>query len=138
MSDPRGEDRDMKHAFLTSSRRGFLRACGMFAAAPRLSAGTIPPIAPRQEPDWLREWNALPRLPVRASRDRVIAHSLAMAAAGQPMSFYYHGGHSPGRLRKVSPELVFRLPGHDHAYLSGYCHLRHAPRVFRIDRISLA
>ena len=86
----------------------------------------------------MREWNALPRLPVRESRDSVVLRSLSAASTGKPVSLYYHGGQSPGRLRKFSPELVFRLPGHEPIYVTGYCHLRQAPRVFRADRIALA
>ena len=86
----------------------------------------------------MREWNALPRQPVRESRDPIVVACLAAADEGRALALYYHGGSSAGRLRKVSPELVFQLPGHAGRYVAGYCHLRQAPRIFRIDRISLA
>ena len=128
----------MNHPLLTSSRRKFLQACGIIAAAPQVinRAGATRPA--RTEPDWLREWNSLPRQPVLESRDPIVIACLAAADDGKPLPLYYHGGSTPGRLRKLSPELVFQLPGHTPRYVAGYCHLRQAPRIFRIDHISLA
>lgn len=127
----------MTHPRIPSSRRRFLQACGLFAASARVPASPHP-LCCTSEPDWLREWNALPRQPVRESRDPTVVACLTAANEGKALPLYYHGGSTPGRLRKVSPELVFHLPGHDQRYVAGYCHLRQAPRIFRIDRISLA
>jgi predicted DNA-binding transcriptional regulator YafY len=54
------------------------------------------------------------------------------------VSIYYHGGRECGRFRKFSPEFVFRTPNSLATYVTGFCHLRKAHRVFRTDRISLA
>ena len=131
----------MHITFLTSTRRNFLRHCGLLAtatAAPTILGGrSTPCLYSSAEPDWLREWNELPRRPVQESSDTVVAACLEAADRAAPVSLYYHGGSSPGRLRKFSPDRVFLVPGHDHGYVSGYCHLRRAPRILRADRIAL-
>lgn len=130
----------MNIGFLTSTRRNFLRHCGLLAtvtaAPPVLGGDKAPCLYSSTEPEWLREWNELPRRPVRESSDAVVGACLDAADRGAPVSLYYHGGSSPGRLRKFSPDLVFQIPGHDHDYISGYCHLRQAPRILRADRIA--
>ena len=45
---------------------------------------------------------------------------------------------TPGQERNVSPGVVFQLGGHGPLYVAGYCHLRRAQRVFRVDRVELA
>ena len=128
----------MQIALLTSGRRRFLRRAGFLAVAAlpgRLPAGAP---SPTPGPDWLSQWDSLPRLPVREARDPVVAACLAAAGEGRALSLYYHGGDSPGRLRRFSPELVFQVPIHEQRYISGYCHLRRSPRILRADRIALA
>ncbi|NNC90083.1 MAG: hypothetical protein HKN82_16620 [Akkermansiaceae bacterium] len=131
----------MSFHLLTSSRRHFLRRLGLLAtvsATPHVLGDTNARHhhAPG-EPDWLREWNDLPRRPVRESRDSIVTACLQAAERGEALSVYYHGGTTPGRLRTFSPDLVFRVPLHEHRYVSGYCHLRHAPRILRADRMAL-
>ena len=128
----------MNQPLLTSSRRRFLKSCGILAASPHVISRAGATYTTRSEPDWLREWDALPRQPVRESHDLIVLACLAAANEGKALALYYHGGCTPGRLRRFSPELVFQLPDHESRYVSGYCHLRQAPRIFRIDRISLA
>lgn len=128
----------MNHPLLRSVRRRFLREHGAIAGPSRVRRRTAAAHLAPSEPDWLREWNGLPRRPVRESSDPIVLACLVAAGQGKALSIYYHGGSTPGRLRKLSPELVFQLPGHPPRYVAGYCHLRQAPRIFRIDRISLA
>jgi hypothetical protein len=90
------------------------------------------------EPDWLPAWHELPRRPVHESFDEVVFTCIEAAERGETLSLYYHGGTHPGRLRRFNPFFVFQMPIHEHRYVSGYCHLRRAPRVLRVDRISLA
>lgn len=112
----------------------------MSRPAGRLPSGQTgcPSPAIADGPDWLLAWGELPRLPVTASGIPVTVALLEAVELGRPLAIYYHGGTQPGRLRRFSPDLVFRAQGVRHAYVSGYCHLRHAPRILRVDRISLA
>jgi len=120
-------------------RRNFLRLLGLLcvtpavAQHPRQTAGFSP-----AGPDWLLEWKKLPRHPVGDSDDPLTAALLRAASDGSSVPLFYHGGSQPGRLRRFSPECVFRPEGVRHDYVSGFCHLRNAPRILRVDRIALA
>ena len=120
-------------------RRTFLRLLGALAAAPSaVKSGSPAPGFDDDRERWLREWADLPRIPVHKSRDPVTTMILSHALQGRSLPLYYHGGSQPGRLRRFSPELVFRHERGHHTYVSGFCHLREAPRILRVDRIGLA
>lgn len=120
-------------------RRTFLRFLGALIAAPAVAKPASP--APGFDDDrelWLQEWAELPRIPVHESDDSIVTALLSNALQGRPLPLYYQGGSQPGRLRRFSPELVFRHEHGRHIYVSGFCHLREAPRILRVDRIELA
>ena len=133
----------MNFGLLTTRQRHALHRRRLLAPAvpaPREreeDGATRRPSAP-EEPDWLPAWNELPRQPVYESFDEVVFACIEAAEHGGTLSLYYPGGSDPARLRRFSPFFVFQLPIHEHRYVSGYCHLRRAPRVLRVDRISLA
>ncbi len=64
----------------------------------------------------------------------ILAQLEQAIAAQQPVTFtYYTAGRADVTRRRVDP---LRLEWHGEvAYLIGYCHLRQAQRVFRVDRI---
>jgi hypothetical protein len=130
-----------------------------------LSQGNTPTVADRPEPalppapfapEWLAEWQGLPRLPVLPDdtewiepiNDRVTSiHILICIQLAQPFTFRYHGGSEPGKTRKVLPVMLFTtalcdMPADaahpNPIYLLAWCRLRNAPRHFRIDRIEIA
>lgn len=123
----------------TPARRAFLGFLGSFLAVPGLSRGEgrISALDDDRE-RWLHEWADLPRIPVAEPEGPVIRELLAHARRGAPLALFYQGGAQPGRLRRFSPELVFRHARGRHTYVSGFCHLRGAPRILRVDRIGLA
>lgn len=54
------------------------------------------------------------------------------------MAIYYQGGSTPGALRVVRPESLFRLHPGGRIYVRGRCELRGQVRTFRLDRTRLA
>lgn len=86
---------------------------------------------------WLADWREVKRLPVfRAVHPT--AQRLILAAGRQEMlTLRYWGGSTPGCERKVSPTSVFQIGGYGPLYLCGYCHVRRAERVFRVERVEL-
>ena len=54
------------------------------------------------------------------------------------LSLRYWGGSTPGQRRHISPGVVFQLGGRGPLYVAGYCHLRRAERVFRVDCVEMA
>ena len=120
-------------------RRTFLRLLGLVFAAPVMAkpkaAATM---ATADGPDWLDEWRELPRIPVTSSDDPLTSLLITSAEDGIFVGIYYHGGSQPHRLRIFYPELVFRHEHGRHTYVSGYCYLRQAPRILRVDRVEYA
>lgn len=57
--------------------------------------------------------------------------------SNRPLRFRYHGGTIPAALREVTPGHLYTVEGFPGAYLSGYCHIRHAERTFLVSRIQL-
>jgi hypothetical protein len=108
------------------------------------------------DPEWLQEWQRLPRLPVISAdlpqiadpQERALAaRILQRIRSGSPLDFQYFGGSEPGKLRRVLPALVFSTAVDDMPYGEGvpnptcllaWCFTRSAPRTFRLDRISSA
>lgn len=108
------------------------------------------------DPEWLQEWQRLPRLPVISAdlpqianpqESHLAALILQRIRSGSPFDFHYFGGSEPGKLRRVLPVLVFSTAVDDvpygegvpnPTYLLAWCLTRSAPRTFCLDRISSA
>ena len=118
-------------------RRAFLGLLGALMGAPAAVRASVPKFTDDRE-RWLREWADRPRIPVQDANDPLTASLLMHSAEGQPLPLFYFGGSHPGRLRRFSPDLVFRHERGRHLYVTGYCHLEQAPRILRLDRIELA
>jgi predicted DNA-binding transcriptional regulator YafY len=105
------------------------------------------------DPEWLREWLRLPRLPLLTEDFSVIpnlkerslvALILVSIGLGEPFQFQYFGGSEPGKSRRVLPVMLFTTRLDDVScgvgtpnpiYLLGWCQTRQAARTFRLDRI---
>ena len=77
-------------------------------------------------------------IPLEESRDPVAQVFLRalMESGGVPL--YYFGGSTPGALRVIRPESLFRLRPGGRIYVRGHCELRREARTLRLDRVSLA
>ena len=105
------------------------------------------------DPEWLREWLRLPRLPVTSEdlpeiadpqERELVTLILQQIRSGNPLDFHYFGGSEPGKLRRVLPVLVFTTALDDMPcgagdpnpfYLLAWCQSRSAPRTFRLSRM---
>ena len=86
----------------------------------------------------LFQWMTQPRTPLLASIEPLLRQLIAAVMRRDRTAFVYMGGTVPGRVRMVSPNLVFQLYGTGPVYVSGYCHERKEARVFRFDRMLAA
>ena len=118
-------------------RRAFLGLLGALMGAPSAVPASMPTFTDDRD-RWLREWADRPRIPVTEADDPLASSLLTHSAEGRPLPLFYFGGSHPGRLRKFSPDLVFRHERGPHTYVTGFCHLEKAPRILRLDRIELA
>jgi predicted DNA-binding transcriptional regulator YafY len=77
-------------------------------------------------------------IPLADSRDPLaqVFHRALMEERG--VAIYYQGGSTPGALRVVRPESLFRLHPGGRIYVRGRCELRGQIRTFRLDRTRLA
>ncbi len=50
------------------------------------------------------------------------------------VAVYYHGGSTPGALRILRPESLFRLRPGGRIYVKGRCELRRETRTLRLDK----
>lgn len=125
------------------NRKQFLAMFEMLAAlsarllafASKTSAGEA--LHPRRDGPWLADWRQARWVRV-AESVHPTAQRLILAARRQEMlALRYWGGSAPGRKRYVSPRSVFQLDGSGPLYLSAYCHLRRAERVFNVGRVEL-
>lgn len=108
-----------------------------------------------EDPEWLVEWQGLPRLPLLAddlpeigdTREHALATLiLHRIRSGSPFDFHYLGGSEPGKIRRVLPVLLFHTALDDMPcgagrpnpiYLLAWCLSRSAPRNFRLDRMKV-
>lgn len=74
--------------------------------------------------------------PVAVAESRLVLDVAEAAAAGRTLELSYHGSSGTVTTRRVEPYGLVRL--HRYWYLAGYCHLRRAARVFRLDRVRCA
>jgi predicted DNA-binding transcriptional regulator YafY len=133
---------------MNSIERMFLAALAALANWPRKFWSIKPKISstavhaaarntPAQNELWLADWREVQRVPIFKSVHPT-AQRLILAAGRQEMlTLRYWGGSTPGGERKVSPTSVFQIGGYGPLYLCGYCHVRRAERVFRVERVEL-
>ena len=76
-------------------------------------------------------------LPPGDTRDPVALAFLAALERGGSVTVYYHGGSTPGAMRKFTPQSVYRLVPSGRLYATGTCHLREKTRTLRLDRARL-
>lgn len=103
-------------------------------------------------PSSLDAWLRLPMQPLLAAADVPPACRDASAwvfeslSVGAALSFIYEGGSEPGTRRRAIPVLLFQKIDPDFpeqalfdkpVYLFAFCQTRNAPRIFRLDRMSL-
>jgi predicted DNA-binding transcriptional regulator YafY len=110
------------------TRRSLAKFLGAFFSVPALQAAPSTPVLPQQ-----------PKapLPPGDTRDPVALAFLAALESGGYVTVYYHGGSTPGAMRKFTPQSVFRLVPGGHLYATGNCHLRKETRTLRLDRARL-
>ena len=77
-------------------------------------------------------------IPLADSSDPVARVFLRALMEERGVAIYYHGGSTPGALRIVRPEGLFRLRPGGRIYVRGHCELRGETRTFRLDRARLA
>lgn len=123
------------------------------AAGPAHKRVQFLPLNDVPDPEWLRDWLRLPRLPVLSDdlpqiaepQERDLAALIIQRIrSGIPIDFRYFGGSEPGKPRQVLPVQLFTtapdgMPsGADDPnpiYLLAWCQSRNAPRTFRLDRM---
>jgi predicted DNA-binding transcriptional regulator YafY len=131
-------------------RSQFLAALASLAVFPfrrfarRLhSSGTTPHAAgtsgrgARRGP-WLADWRLAPWVPVHESVHPTAQRLILATLRHEMLPVRYWSGSTPDQARAVSPGLVFQLGGRGPLYVSGYCHLRRAERVFRVDCLEIS
>lgn len=77
-------------------------------------------------------------IPLADTSDPVARVFLRAMMEERGVAIYYHGGSTPGALRIVRPQGLFRLRPGGRIYLRGLCELRGETRTFRLDRARLA
>jgi predicted DNA-binding transcriptional regulator YafY len=77
-------------------------------------------------------------IPLADSRDPLARVFLRALVEERGVAIYYHGGSTPGALRVIRPESLFRLRPGGRIYVRGHCQLRGECRTFRLDRARLA
>lgn len=121
-------------AILTSLPARWLAFPSKADALPKLPAS---PDVPLRRGPWLADWRLCTRVPVFESVHPVAQRLIVATLRHELLTLRYWGGSTPGTVREVSSGLVFQAGGCGPIYLSGYCHLRRAERVFRVDRMEL-
>ena len=77
-------------------------------------------------------------IPLEDTSDPVARVFLGALMEERGVAIYYHGGSTPGALRVVRPESLFRLRPGGRIYVRGRCELRGESRTFRLERARLA
>jgi len=110
------------------TRRSLAKFLSAFLSVPALQAS--PSLS--REPHPPKE-----PLPPGDTRDPVALAFLAALESGGCVTVYYHGGSTPGAMRRFTPQAVFRLVPGGYLYATGNCHLRKETRTLRLDRARL-
>lgn len=77
-------------------------------------------------------------IPLEETRDPIAQVFLRALMENRGVPLYYFGGSTPGALRVLRPESLFRLRPGGRIYVRGHCELRRETRTFRVDRARLA
>lgn len=77
-------------------------------------------------------------IPLAETRDPVAQVFLRALMENRGVPLYYFGGSTPGALRVLRPESLFRLRPGGRIYVRGQCELRRDTRTLRLDRVRLA
>lgn len=77
-------------------------------------------------------------IPLADTSDPVARVFLRAMMEERGVAIYYHGGSTPGALRIVRPQGLFRLRPGGRIYVRSHCELRGETRTFRLDRARLA
>lgn len=77
-------------------------------------------------------------IPLAETRDPVAQRFLRALLENRGVPLYYLGGSTPGALRVIRPESLFRLRPGGRIYVRGHCELRRETRTLRLDRVRLA
>lgn len=77
-------------------------------------------------------------IPLAETRDPVAQLFLRALLENRGVPLYYLGGSTPGALRVIRPESLFRLRPGGRIYVRGHCELRRETRTLRLDRVRLA
>lgn len=77
-------------------------------------------------------------IPLAETRDPVAQVFLRALMENHGVPLYYFGGSTPGALRVIRPESLFRLRPGGRIYVRGHCELRRETRTLRLDRVRLA
>lgn len=85
----------------------------------------------------LIDWKKQVRHIIERSECKLVQELVEAVQSSATVSIFYQGGVDSGRFRKFTPESVFRKEGSTVTYVAGYCHLRRANRVLRVNRISM-
>ena len=83
----------------------------------------------------LAHWLSLPKIPVLKAGDEKTRWLIAAMLNRWTVEFVYTAGSEPGRIRTVSPGLVFTTDSWGPVYVQEFCNVRNEERVFRVDRI---
>jgi hypothetical protein len=103
----------------------------------RSKPASVPDASTRKGP-WLGDWRQVSWVPVYESVHPTAQRLILAALRNEMLSLRYWGGRTPGQERHISPGVVFQLSGRGPLYVAGYCHLRRAERVFRVDRVEIS
>jgi predicted DNA-binding transcriptional regulator YafY len=79
-----------------------------------------------------------PTFPVRESEDPMTSRFLGAIRDHETLTLYYHGGSSPGILRRFLPTELYRHSPGGPIIAGGHCMLRGSTRTLRLDRVRLA
>jgi hypothetical protein len=90
-----------------------------------------------KDPDLLAEWRAEPRDYLKSEElSSPLAKKLALAAAqSKVVRIEYEAGSTPGRIRDIRPQAVFRVPGYEGLYLEALDIQKNEERSYRLDRL---
>ncbi len=75
---------------------------------------------------------------IEESRDPIAQVFLRALMESHGVPLYYFGGSTPGALRVIRPESLFRHRPGGRIYVRGHCELRREARTLRLDRVRLA
>jgi hypothetical protein len=110
------------------TRRSLAKFLGAFLSVPALQAAPSLPREPLQPKS---------PLPPGDTRDPVALAFLGALERGGCVTVYYHGGTTPGAMRRFTPQSIYRLVPGGYLYATGNCHLRKDTRTLRLDRARL-